>query len=157
MEDSYHTLSVLLSEYVNCIHGCGHCTHHNTNTYTRPTKTSAPFYSFFSKGNSARASAINVFLIFNTSLTRTLGSAVEFRPGGSEPPGAVSGLKPPHHVPLLLPSQSDQIRATEGPAKLLAEPLAYCVLSLLFILNTVLLTLIVQAETFLPGSHCWNL
>lgn len=46
---------------------------------------------------------------------------------------------------------------TEGLAKLLAEPLAYCVLRLLFILNAVLLTLIVQAETFLPGSHCWKL
>lgn len=46
---------------------------------------------------------------------------------------------------------------TEGLAKLLAEPRAYCVLRLLFILNAVLLTLIVQAETFLPGSHCWKL
>lgn len=46
---------------------------------------------------------------------------------------------------------------TEGLAKLLAEPLAYCVLRLLFILNTVLLTLIVRAETSLPGSHCWKI
>lgn len=78
---------------------------------------------------------------------------VELRPGGSEPPGGVPGL----NLPLLLPSQSDQIRVSEGLVELLAEPLAYCVLRPLFILNSVLLILIVQAETFVTGSDCWKL